>query len=787
MWPFTLALWAGTLRPGGGLVTAALGAAVAAAAVRVRTMAAGAAIAMLGLGLVGSGLAGARVRLVDQALLARLAAERAEVVIVARAASDARPTAGGWWQLAAASRVGDRRVRERLLLRWPHGSDPPAWGSRVRAVGTLRPLGRDGFAGHVRLLHGVASLRARHHEQVAAAGWAWRIAEGVRSRAAAAFRNGLDDRRAALLAGLVLGVPPPAELDAAFDAAGLSHLLVVSGQHAVWVTALLVTAGAVGGLGFRARRGAALLGLGWLVLLVRPQPSVLRAAAAVGLVLLAQLAGRPIDALRTLAVAVAALLLVDPLLGPQLGFQLSVAAVAGLLLWARRTVGGAAPRRLRRLLAATAAAQLAVTPLLVWRLGEAPLLAVAANAVAIPLATAAQAAGALAGAAAQWSIPVGGALAGLAALPAAALLAVAGLFAHAPMVRAPALPAPVLRLLPGTLPAQVTALTLHALDVGQGDALLVEAPGPGRAARMLVDAGPDPAEAAEQLRRLGVERLALAVLTHGDLDHSGGMAAVLERVPVGALVIGPHPPLATGSPAQRALEAAHRRGVPVVRVHAGQWLQLGAAAVEVLGPPREGFADAPPNEHSLVLRLHGPGGRILLTGDSEVLAQEWLLRRPARLRAEVLKVPHHGGDTNADGFLQAVRPHVAVITVGADNPYGHPHPDVLGALAGAQIRRTDLEGRLRVALGEGTAAASLYTPADGATARVPVRRPAGAAPAARGRPPARGAARRGGRRPRRDGGARVGTGGAGPAGCPNRVAVRRRARGRDPPGAGSAR
>lgn len=781
MWPFTLALWIGTLHPRGGMIAAAAGGLLTAIGLRTRAVVRGAPIALLGFALLGAGLAGVRVGLAERAVFARLAAQRAEVEVIARAVSDARPTAGGHWQLAAAMAVDGRRVRERLLLRWPADGDPPAWGERVRLFGSLRPLGRDGFAAYVRLRHGVAALGVREREILAPASWPWRTAEGVRVRAAVAYRRGLDERPAALLGGLVLGIPPPPEFTASFDAAGLSHLLVVSGQHTVWAVALLVTAGAVAGLGFRGRRALALGGLGWLILLVRPQPSVLRAAAAAAAVLAAQLVGRPLASLRTLALVTMSLLLVDPFLGAQLGFQLSVTAVAGLLLWARRRIGDRTRGWwLRRLLAATAAAQLAVTPLLLWRLGEAPLWAVPANAAAIPLATAAQAAGALAGAVAQSSVGAGAVLARLAAPPAHALEAVAALFAGGPVLRTPSLPAPVLRLLPGALPAQVRALTLHALDVGQGDALLVEAPGPGRASRMLVDAGPDPAQAADRLRRLGVGTLDLAVMTHGDVDHSGGMAAVLERVGAAALVVGPHPSLVAGSAAQRALDVARRRGVPVLRVHAGQWLHLGSAVIEVLSPPREGFAGAPTNEHGLVLRVHGPGGRILLTADSEVLAQEWLLRHPARLRAEVLKVPHHGGNTNTDGFLEAVRPAVAVISVGADNSYGHPHPDVLAALRGAVIRRTDLEGRVRVELPPRGEAVALYTAAHGPTARVPVRRAAGTAPAARGRPAAGRVARRGRRRPRRQRDPRVGTGGAGSARPAHRVAVRRRARGRDP-------
>ncbi|HWH31745.1 MAG TPA: ComEC/Rec2 family competence protein, partial [Egibacteraceae bacterium] len=323
LWVVALALWAGCLHPRGGGALAAAGACAVTLALAPALRGRGGpalALAAAGLVLAGAGLAGAREAAAAGAHLARLAPARAFVTVHARALDDARRTAGGSWQLLRVDAVDGRTVRERVLVRWPGSARPPRLGETVEASGTLRPLGRDGFAASVRLRHAVAELRVADHRLLARAPWHWRAAESLRARAARVFEAGLPDGHAALLLGLTLGVPPPAELAAPFDAAGLTHLLVVSGQHAV-LTVLAVSAlAARAGCGFRARRIAALAALAWLVLLVRPQPAVLRAAGAVTAAVGAQLLGRPGVALHVLGAVTLALLLADPFLARQTGF-----------------------------------------------------------------------------------------------------------------------------------------------------------------------------------------------------------------------------------------------------------------------------------------------------------------------------------------------------------------------------------------------------------------------------------------------------------------------------------
>ena len=235
---------------------------------------------------------------------------------------------------------------------------------------------------------------------------------------------------------------------------------------------------------------------------------------------------------------------------------------------------------------------------------------------------------------------------------------------------------------------------LVALDVGQGDAVLV---GDGAAGWMLVDGGPDPAALRQALRRHDVDALRLVVLSHPHDDHQRGLDGLFDDIDVGALVVGPLTPSTSEDP-DGVVAQAEAAGVPVQLVHEGAGWRFGTTDVQVLSPPAGGIAlDA--NESSVVLGLRVDGGAsALLTGDAEAIAQTRLLAAPEVIDVDVLKVPHHGGDTNAEGFLAATTPEVAVISAGEDNPFGHPHPDVLADLAGVDVRRTDLAGDVVVPL-----------------------------------------------------------------------------------------
>jgi competence protein ComEC len=502
---------------------------------------------------------------------------------------------------------------------------------------------------------------------------------------------------------------------------GLAHLLAVSGLH-VGLLALACLALTLP-LPRTARYLAALAAVAGYLLLVGPQPAVLRAAVMGLLGATALLLQRPPQTLNALACCVLAMVLARPAVVAELGFQLSVAATASIVvvapLYERRW--RRCPRWLRQGVAASLAAQVATFPLILPLAGGWHPLAVALNLVAVPwldgflacafpwlllaLASAPAAAAALplldAAAlplAAAARLPPTALDLRLLAMPPAAAAAVALGAAAAglwPRRAAAALLALALLTLTGATPAPAPA-ELVMLDVGQGDALVLR---DGRRA-LLVDGGGWPAGdlggrvLVPALAAAGVRRLDAALLTHGDLDHCGGLADLVRYLPVGEVWTGAGPAPAESCTARLLAAPGVRRRV----LERGDVRRLGRWRLEVLHPaPGESGSD---NDLSLVVMAETAGRRVLLTGDLEAVGEARLVEREApRLRADVLKVAHHGSRTSTrPAFLGAVAPRLALISAGPDNPYGHPAPEVLERLAAARARvlRTDLSGRVEL-------------------------------------------------------------------------------------------
>ncbi len=234
------------------------------------------------------------------------------------------------------------------------------------------------------------------------------------------------------------------------------------------------------------------------------------------------------------------------------------------------------------------------------------------------------------------------------------------------------------------------------------------AAGPG--AGVLVDAGPDPAALAACLDDLGIRRLPVVLLSHLHADHVDGLSAVLGHLPVGEVLTGPlHEPTDRWAALRAETDAA---GVPIVQAGAGDSREVGPVTIQVIGPvrPLRG-TDSDPNNNSLVSVAHTGGLTILLAGDAEHAEQRQLLSAGAVAAAaphlDVLKVAHHGSASQEAGLLGASGAQVALISVGADNQYGHPAPATLAALtaAGIPYARTDTDGPAAVV------AASAGTPA----------------------------------------------------------------------------
>lgn len=576
-------------------------------------------------------------------------------------------------------------------------------------------------------------------------GWAYAWAERPRSALRAAM-TGLPTDAAGLVPGLVIGDTSrsPPQLSADMRATGLTHLAAVSGAN------VSITLGAVLPvlrlLGVRRRWRPAVLGavLVAFVLVARPEPSVLRAAAMGAIGLLGLRNSRRAAGLPALAGAVVALLVVDPWLARSYGFALSTLATLGLLMfvrpwssWLRRRM----PRRLSGLaegLVIPVAAQAMCAPVIVLLSGTVSLVGIPANLLVAPLVAPVTLGGigcmlgalvwpALAHHAA-W-LPAIPAL-GIAAVahwgadrswanvpwPKSALGAVAlagltlGVLVAAPRiayaarrrpVTAAAVSAMALALSVPTTPVLWPAASWEfvACDVGQGDALVLHS-GPGHA--VLVDAGPDSRLVDHCLSRLGVAVLDAVVLTHFHADHVDGLAGAVSGRRVTRLLVSPVP-----EPADREAEVrrlAGARGIPIQVVQVGERFVWGQVAARVWWPQRTIHEGSVPNNASIVLDARVGDLDVLLTGDIEREAGQALLsalrRDPAaygRLGGyDVLKAPHHGSSNLDRDLLAAIHARAAVISVGADNDYGHPAPTTLSLLAaeGMRVYRTDRDGAL---------------------------------------------------------------------------------------------
>jgi competence protein ComEC len=233
-------------------------------------------------------------------------------------------------------------------------------------------------------------------------------------------------------------------------------------------------------------------------------------------------------------------------------------------------------------------------------------------------------------------------------------------------------------------------LRVEILDVGQGDAILLQ---PRRAPAVLVDGGPPGDGLVAKLHGEGVSRLGAAIVTHDQSDHAAGIAEALGRLPISRLVYGRLDP--------RLLATARADGARPEPVAAATTLRSGALRLEVLWPPSTLLAEDPPdtdpNALALVIRARWHRFTMLLTADAEA---ESTPLDPGPI--DVLKVAHHGSDDAGLGpLLDRIRPRLAVISVGADNPYGHPTPGTLATLAAHRVPtlRTDEDGTVEIDVG----------------------------------------------------------------------------------------
>lgn len=714
--------------------------------------------AALGLALAGMALiaatAAAHVHDRDGSPLRQLAAHREDVLLsleVSEVPHLLSPSGTGPRVLVAAvvaevresSPTGSRSIRSWLV------DDPilvfaPAagWADLSPGIAATASVSLAPAEGHD-LLVAIAFARGPPERVAPAAGVLDAAAGDIRVGLRKNAESALDPDAAGLLRGIALGdtagMDPVLAED--FRVSGLAHLTAVSGTNcAIVIGALLVPLrrSRLRAVSRSLIAGAALIGF---VILVGPQPSVLRAAAMGAVMLIALATGRGRRALPALAATALALLAIDPGLARDLGFALSVAATAGIVVLAAPWSGALAargwPHWLSVAVAVCAAAGLATAPLLVLISGRVSLLSLPANLLVIPVVAGVTVLGLLAallsplwawpsevslrladwplrwmvwiaervartpGAVIPW--PVGA----LGALLLAAAIVVLILALRHPQLRWLAAAACVGIVL-GSLPVRGGASgwppagwSVVACDVGQGDAVVIAV---GRHHAIVVDAGPDPLVVDACLRRLEVETIDLLLLSHLHADHVQGIQGVFRGRTVRAVGTSLDPPPSDTFAGIR--ETSADAGATMLTMRAGDRFVLGPATIDVLGPvTRYRDTRSDPNNSSVLARVSVGELSILLTGDMELEAQADLLRRRIDLSADVLKVAHHGSSYQEPAFLAATDARVALISVGADNDYGHPDPAVVNRLVreGATVYRTDQVGDIAVVDGAGSA------------------------------------------------------------------------------------
>ena len=607
------------------------------------------------------------------------------------------------------------------------------FGERLTGLGRLRPSQEQRVAGTLI----IDEISERDSKLI------WQALDQIRKKYRSLFID-LSDA-GSLVPGMVIGDTSlqSEEFDAAMRLAGLSHLTAVSGANFSIVATMVLWLVSLRIRDKRIRIFITAATLLFFTIIVRPSPSVLRAGVMAAVVLFAQLRGNQRSSILALAGAVAILLLVDPYQGSDAGFALSVLATLGIILISPRVVEWLTshwrlPKVIAEVIAIPVAATLLCSPIVIAISGKFSVASIPLNIVAAPLVPVVTLAGFLA----FLSLPFAslahfstlasllsdflGHLAYLAAWPIARM---ATWSHHAPILEMPFgilggflfLLALIVILigvrnlrtrrhrLMGVLALILVPLSallvtyehrqwqLYQCDVGQGDALLIRT---SQTSAMVIDVGPDPSRIDRCLRMAGVRSISLLVITHLHADHYGGITGALRGREVQQWWIAPDSSLASE---EVVSELASLIGAQPTIVRAGSSYLLNSISIEVLWPedgsviaPRLGGDGSEQNNRSIALLIEKDGATIFTGGDIEPYAQERIARSHDLSQVEIYKVSHHGAALRSPFFDEILNPVVALISVGEQNPYGHPAPEAIDALAPATIFRTDLDGPLRL-------------------------------------------------------------------------------------------
>lgn len=663
-----------------------------------------------------------------QVALAQPGRERAAEVprindVVATVTSKVEPATGGGWRFAVDTKIGGDRVSAAVFLR---GEKPAELD--LGAVIELTGQTADPFAGNA------AAVRVIANDPpvvIRPPGGVLAIASVLRHDFSA-MAKGFPGLGAELIPGLAVGdtTNVSEQLDMQMTQTSLSHLLAVSGANCAIITGAVFWLAGLCGAGRKMRVAIAMTALTGFIILVTPEPSVIRAGAMATGAMLALLLGRARAGLAILALAVTVLIIADPWLATSIGFALSAAATGALLVLAAplaTKLSRFMPSSFALAIAVPLAAQLVCAPIIILMDPYVSVVGTFANLVAAPAAPIATIVGLLA--CLLMIIPgVGFALCAVAWVPASWIAAVAEVAMMIPLGRMawPEGVAGALLLAVVTLAAlgvifavstrnRLIALTtiaatvaaalggmavrtiiapsavpegwsVAACDVGQGDAMIVKSGD----AIALIDAGQDSAALGRCLELLQISHISVMILTHFDLDHVGGTDAVRGRVDV--IVHGPIP----DGVGRERLEGLEDAGAVLMPAQAGMTGEFGDASWSVLWPkPRA----EPGNDASVVWEVSGGEvPRSLFLGDLSAAAQQSLIATGAiRGPYDLVKVAHHGSADQESRLYALASANIALIGVG-ENTYGHPRQEAIDMVEsnGAAVFRTDRDGTITV-------------------------------------------------------------------------------------------
>jgi competence protein ComEC len=473
---------------------------------------------------------------------------------------------------------------------------------------------------------------------------------------------------------------------------GLTHLVAVSGANFAIVSAFILWGAQFLFRTMRFRILATAIALAAFIALVRPSPSVLRAAAMAAVLLIAYATKRGADSLPALGFAIAAVVIGDPWQGRDPGFALSVLATAGLLLFAPRIIAYLEryfPKIIAQAIAAPMAATVFCAPVIVAISGFLSPMSILANLLAAPAIVPITIVGFIAALLSPFTPGLSSVLVSCVKPLAWWIASVAdwaagfrvltigkGLLGFLFVIGSLAL----IFLLPRkiVIATVLIALSLSYLqrfpggdwqvancDIGQGDGAAINL-GDHRA--IVIDTGPDPELIDRCLKQLSIREIPLLILTHGHADHIAGLAGAVRGRKVGATWFG--------------------------NVKRGTSAQIGDAKIKVLWPD-DGEYD--PNNSSIAVRIDTPDFSLFASGDMEPPTQAVIASELRKV--DIYKVSHHGSAYQDESFTRALAPQVAMISVGAGNSYGHPAPNTLALLrqVSAKVLRTDVNGAIAIA------------------------------------------------------------------------------------------